>query len=74
MAKHDYVAIKSEIGGKLDETKVIVKAAGGSLEVKRERTGEVIVTVLNRNEKPTGERYTFLPGAVRSIEEHLSEQ
>lgn len=74
MAKHDSVTVKSEIGGKLDSTEIKVKSAGGRLEVKTERDGKVVVTVLNRNSKPTGEQYTFFAGTIRSIEEHLSEE
>lgn len=72
MAKGDYVVIKSEIGGKLDESTVKVASNGGRLEVKTERDGKTTVTVLNRNDKPTGERHTFFAGAIRSIKENLT--
>jgi hypothetical protein len=72
MAKGDYVNVKLEIGGKLEMARVDVKQNGGSIEVKTERDGKVIVTLLNRNKRPTGLTHTFLPAAIRSIEENLT--
>ncbi len=71
MAKNDYVIVKSEIGGKLVEDRIDVKQAGGSLEVKTDREG-TRVTLLNRNDRPTGRQFTYFPGSVRSIESNLS--
>jgi hypothetical protein len=74
MAKGDYVIVKSEIGGKLETARVDVTQNGGSIEVKQERDGKVIVTLLNRNKRPTGVQHTFMAQAVRSIEEKLSSE
>jgi hypothetical protein len=74
MAKNDYVTVKSEIGGKLESTTVKVTQNGGDLEVKHERDGKVIITLLNRNKRPTGLTHTFFPGSVRSIEEKLTRE
>lgn len=74
MAKGDYVTIKSEIGGKLESATIAVKQNGGDIEVKHERDGKVIVTMLNRNGRPTGLQHTFYPGSVRSVEERLTRE
>lgn len=67
MAKNDWVKVKSEIGGKLEENHLIVTGAGGTIETiwAKER---LTVRILGRTGK-TRQSVTFALSAVRSVEE-----
>lgn len=71
MAKNDSIAVTMEIGGKLEKFTIKVEQNGGSLEARAARDAYT-VEVLNKNNRPTGRKYTFAPQAIRSIEENLS--
>lgn len=68
MARHDYVKIKSEIGGKLIEDQVTVDQAGGKVEVEWDKKQPLVyVKLLGRTGK-TKRTFTFAVSAVRSLE------
>jgi len=67
MARGDYVTVKSEIGGKLDETHISVTGAGGAVETDWKKD-MLVVKVLGRTGK-TRSQYTFTLSAVRSVQE-----
>jgi len=53
MAKGDFVLVKSEIGGKIQEDKIEAKTAGASVKVEwKNRENLVEVTVFGRTFKP----------------------
>lgn len=69
MAKGDYVKIKSEIGGQLQEDEVQVTGAGGSVETDWDvKKNLLVVRVLGRTGK-TRRSISYATSAVRSIEE-----
>jgi hypothetical protein len=68
MARHDFVKIKSEIGGSLIEDLVIVDQAGGKIEVEWDKKQPLVhVHLLGRTGK-VKRAYTFAVSAVRSLE------
>ena len=67
MAKGDWVKVKSEIGGKLEEDQLMVTGAGGNVETDWKKD-QLIVKILGRTGK-TRRSVTYALSAVRSVEE-----
>lgn len=67
MAKGDYVTVKSEIGGKLNEDEIKVTGAGGQIEVEMKKDW-LNVKVLGRTGK-TRTQFMYALSAVRSFQE-----
>ena len=67
MAKGDYVKVKSEIGGQLQEDELVVTGAGGTVEVDTKKD-QLVVKILGRTGK-TRKSVTYALSAVRSYEE-----